>query len=842
MSAPALARKAFSVSRLAEFASVSELTRQTGQPPRNWPLTIVKELVDNALDAAEEAGVAPEIHVTVAGNGEITVTDQGPGLPAKTVASLIDYTKRTSSRAAYVSPSRGAQGNALQTLVAMPYVLDGQSGETVIESRGVKHSIIFTVDPLRQTPKIEHVKSPSAIKKGARVTVGSSERACSLVEAAKVEILSLLGDYAWLNPHLHLSGEWVDDPNRTFAVPTDPEWRKWRPNMPTSPHWYDAPRLFRLIAATVAHAEDTRQPCPSLRDFVRDFRGLSSTVKAAEIAANVGGSGMSLADFHRRGQSAAMLLLGAMRGLSRPVPPRELGVIGKEHLVEMAVTTAAAGESSFQYRQAAFEHDGLPYVIETAFAMRKKDGVILVEGFNFTPAVGDSPFQLGVKLAQQMVESGDPVVAFAHVVSPRLEFLDRGKARVALPFEVAAKLNEMVGAVSAAWRKQRKAEERHSNAINRRYDAMTKRDKPKSIKEAAYEVMEAAYLKASKDGTLPANARQIYYAARGDILAITGKDALDSGYFTQTLLVDYIEENGCDWDVVFDARGRFSEPHGGASVDLGTLEVRSYLALVGKPQIREASVVGASVGLYGPSGRYKAALFVEKEGFDPLLARAQIADRFDVAIMSTKGMSVTAARQLVDGLAGRGVRLFVLHDFDISGFSIKKTLTTSGRRHQFKNKLDFVDLGLRLADVERLSLQSERVGIVAAKREAIRKRLVINGATAEERNFLLDGQRVELNAMPSDMFVQFIEDGLRANGVTKVIPDVALLTETYTAMKRGAAAKAALQAELERLNAETVATPPRLAARVRAYVVAHPTASWVTAVAAVAVGRDEAEV
>jgi hypothetical protein len=500
----------------------------------------------------------------------------------------------------------------------------------------------------------------------------------------------------------------------------------------------------------------------------------------------------------------------------------------------MAVTTVQADAESFQYRVAAFEHDHLPYVIETAFAMRTKGGTITVEGFNFTPAVGDSPFRLEGKLAEQMVGNDDPVLALAQVVSPRLEFLDRGKARVALPPLVGAKLNELVGAVTDRWRKQRKAEERHASAATRRHEAMTKRDRPVSIKEAAFAVMERAYLTASANGTLPANARQIYYAARGEILARTGKVALDSDYFTQTVLIAFIEENDPNWDVVFDARGRMAEPHGGQTVDLGTLEVRAYLARVASPHISQASVLCASVGLFGPAGRYSSVLFVEKEGFDPILARAWIADRFDIAIMSTKGMSVVAARRLVDALAGLGVKLFVAHDFDIAGFSIKKTLTESGRRHQFTNKLDFVDLGLRLADVERLELQSERVGIDPKKRDATRRRLQINGATPREVDFLMAGQRVELNAMPSDVFIQFIEDGLRAHGVAKVIPDADLLVETYTAMKRGKAAQAALQAELERLNAEAVATPADLVDRVRAYLVEHPTAAWTDAVAAIA--------
>ena len=47
-----------------------------------------------------------------------------------------------------------------------------------------------------------------------------------------------------------------------------------------------------------------------------------------------------------------------------------------------------------------------------------------------------------------------------------------------------------------------------------RRDQVMERKRNISIKAAAWEVMEAAYLKASANGTLPANARQVYYAAR----------------------------------------------------------------------------------------------------------------------------------------------------------------------------------------------------------------------------------------------------------------------------------------------------------------------------------------
>ena len=60
-----LARKTFTISRLAEFVSESELVKQIGHPVADWPLVILKEAVDNALDEAEEAGVPPVIEIAV---------------------------------------------------------------------------------------------------------------------------------------------------------------------------------------------------------------------------------------------------------------------------------------------------------------------------------------------------------------------------------------------------------------------------------------------------------------------------------------------------------------------------------------------------------------------------------------------------------------------------------------------------------------------------------------------------------------------------------------------------------------------------------------------------------
>jgi hypothetical protein len=117
-------RVAFTTSRLMEFCTEKELVAQTGHESYEWPRVIIKELVDNAIDAAEEAEVAPTIKVaiTTGKRGKptlIVVEDNGPGIAPDTITGIIDYDVRVSSREAYISPTRGRQGNALKTILPM---------------------------------------------------------------------------------------------------------------------------------------------------------------------------------------------------------------------------------------------------------------------------------------------------------------------------------------------------------------------------------------------------------------------------------------------------------------------------------------------------------------------------------------------------------------------------------------------------------------------------------------------------------------------------------------------------------------------------------------------------
>ena len=393
---------------------------------------------------------------------------------------------------------------------------------------------------------------------------------------------------------------------------------------------------------------------------------------------------------------------------------------------------------------------------------------------------------------------------------------------------ISTALIDNLRAVTGKWCKQRRAEERHEAArLNRRY-AM-ERSCRFTLKEAAYDVLPAAYAKASSNGTLPAHARQIYYAARTLIQELTD-ERLSDVYFTQVLLPDYIREHGVDWNVVYDARGVLKEPHTGPGwrdVPLGTLGVRNYLSRISSHQVPAPDfgiVGGRRYPTCGPRNRYSAVLFLEKEGFHPLLEAAQIADKYDLAIMSTKGMSNIAARTLVDSLGD--VKIFVLHDFDLAGFGIFGTLRGNTRRHTHTKCMDnIIDLGLRLKDVQECGLEPE----LAAGRMS-KAKLREYGATDEEIEFL-QSERVELNAFASQDFVDWLEKKLRQHGVKKVIPGRATLEAAFRrATEVIHVEEAVAEAVEEARRIEGTAVPRALVRQIKERIKTNPTLAWDDAV------------
>jgi hypothetical protein len=141
----------------------------------------------------------------------------------------------------------------------MPFVLaQGQQGEVVIESHGIAHTVRFAIDSVRQTPVVSCLVEASEVKNGTRIAVRWPDSASSILADARPGFLSLVSTFTTLNPHLTIGAEWrvSEWPVRLRNRATDPNWSKWRPDLPTSPHWYSVERLKGLMAAEIAFAED----------------------------------------------------------------------------------------------------------------------------------------------------------------------------------------------------------------------------------------------------------------------------------------------------------------------------------------------------------------------------------------------------------------------------------------------------------------------------------------------------------------------------------------------------------------------------------------------------------
>jgi DNA topoisomerase VI subunit B len=171
-----LRRELFETKRQLEYFSGKELSMQLGAPPARWGIALIKELIDNALDACETARIAPEIHVTLTPDG-LTVVDNGPGMSPALIERSLDYDVRVSDKTYYVSPSRGQLGNALKCLWAMPYAIDpDHPGSVEVVSSGVEHRIAVTVDRIAQVPRLEHdVEEAPICRNGTKITLHASK-------------------------------------------------------------------------------------------------------------------------------------------------------------------------------------------------------------------------------------------------------------------------------------------------------------------------------------------------------------------------------------------------------------------------------------------------------------------------------------------------------------------------------------------------------------------------------------------------------------------------------------------------------------------------------------------
>lgn len=821
-------RVAFTTSRLSEYSTVKELTAQIGFPPELWPAAILKEAADNGLDAAEASGASPPAVSIDYGDDYLSVTDNGPGIPEAIVAAALDFATKTSTNAKYVSPTRGQQGNALKCLFAAPTVLSpGQGKGVTIEAKGLRHRVTLEVNGLTGEPRVRHEREEAFVQNGTRVTV---DVACSSDDGEGDELYKTAASFALLNPHAVVTINGLTFRRPPGGAPS----KRWDKSKPTSAHWYSVKQFVDLVGAYVHAEREGGAKGLSLREFVAAFDGLKQTAKAKAVLESCGMSRMRLADLvggDRVDEDKAELLLSAMQDHAKPVKPKALGVIGKGQLaLGMAALFGVDPRQDIDYsRKAGFTHEGHPFVVEVAVGRLEDDDArrVVVAGLNSSPLLV-TPDWLERWLGEAMVDPEDPVMVVFHITTPVVGFTDRGKSRIVLPPGTSRAARDAVRLTTKDHTAIKKRMSREERKLDR--EARERHGRPRgseaSIKESAWAVMVAAHAHVVEGGSDsdPAQARQIMYAARRLVLASGGRCWKKSKQFTQGYLPEFLKahpELVAEWDVVFDARGSLQEPHGGKNVVLGTVGVRSYIA---------------SWAADDPRKRFSTVLLLEKEGFHDLLRNAEIADTYDVAIMTTKGLSTVAARRLIQEFSRVGIRTLVLHDFDKSGLLIWHTIRSNTSRWRYSVEPLVTDLGIRLTDAQDLGLEGETVEYKVKKDPRIQ--MAEMGVSEEERNFLVGrqaghklwvGKRVELNELANQQLLDLIRRKLAEAGVKKVVPDEATLRLLFTGHTRDIYVErevARAKEEAERRAAKLGVAPPADLARLVASRIDGKPVSW----------------
>lgn len=423
-----LERTAFETSRELEYFSESELRQQIGYAPPFWPVAILRELIDNALDACE-GEAHPQIEASI-GDDRITVTDNGPGIPSATLAASADYSVRVSDKQFYISPTRGAMGNALKVIWAAPFVATGKTVAVVV-SRGERHRIEVSLDRIGQRPRVERTVAPAIVKNGTSFSIQWPDLARSIADSKNAQFLQvptaedLIAGYAVFNPHASftLNGKRTE---RTLA-----DWRKWWSDSPTPAHWYTEEALRNLIAANVA-AERAGGEARTVRGFVSEFRGLSSTAKQKGVTREWSRSYLHDCVVNDDIDPKFVAeLLARMTAATNAPKPSALGILGKDHLNAWMVRNGVS-EESIRYKRSLGVEQGMPYVIELAFGISNDESSRrIITGLNWSPTIGGDPDPTLRDAVQRVrLDPHDPVTLVVHIARPRFEFADRGKTRL----------------------------------------------------------------------------------------------------------------------------------------------------------------------------------------------------------------------------------------------------------------------------------------------------------------------------------------------------------------------------------------------------------------------------
>ena len=327
--------------------------------------------------------------------------------------------------------------------------------------------------------------------------------------------------------------------------------------------------------------------------------------------------------------------------------------------------------------------------------------------------------------------SGTEFNIWINVTTPFMPITSDGKAPDLEPF-----LSEIQHAVSRVVRKA------HRPQAGSRV----------SQKDVVLDNLDAVIAEVSGDGQYRFNHRQLLYRLRPIVRDELGDDLKETNF--AAIVTDYEAEHGEIPGMYREPRGTIYHPHREETITLGTLTVEDYER---------------------PPWTFNKLVYIEKEGFSEALKAERWAERHDCALLSSKGFTTRAARDLADLLAEHDepVAIFCVHDADAFGTLIYETFQRATKARGAR-KIRIINLGLEPWEAIAMGLEVETFK-AGDRRKPVAEYVTEHPCEEPEGTWAewLQTKRVELNAMSTPEFIRWLDSKMAA--YDKLIPPAAVL-------------------------------------------------------------------
>ena len=215
-------------------------------------VTAVKEAVDNALDACEEAGIPPDIYVDIQEAGDyyrLVVEDNGPGITKDQIPKIFGkllYGSRFHKR----EQNRGQQGIGISAAVLYAQLTSGKPAKITSRTQGSDEAEYFEliIDTDSNEPEIDHEGTTTWDRPhGTRIEIELEGNM-----RARQQLQDYVKHTAVVNPHARIE---LVEPAETFKferatdqLPAETE--EIRPH----PHGVELGTLIKMLDATDSYS------------------------------------------------------------------------------------------------------------------------------------------------------------------------------------------------------------------------------------------------------------------------------------------------------------------------------------------------------------------------------------------------------------------------------------------------------------------------------------------------------------------------------------------------------------------------------------------------------------